>query len=340
MGEIIFSIFDPTTGPTPLYYSEGFDDSLAKKVAVKSQLTLSMEKQDIVNQDAVLPFPDINKIAFIFLFKVPGKEGPVMASLSYMVDQSLQMDLYKQVPVLKRRSLVVAHNLAKNYEYELKKDLDKEFQTMIITLFSDIPPYRVGLKGIKTSLSSDKSTDLAWLMKNFRRDIDKLFYTLFLGHPIILAGHRIMIEQVMSALELVGKELIKLPYIEDFIDPVGFDLIGVPVNLASKYEKIYTTVMNLEKSRVEGGITSKHLQSILNDIKDKDQRSAERQLAKVMAELHNELKLFSEACSEGNPGIPKAEKVLFGLEESHRLFLKEITLTLNPGVQSILDQLE
>lgn len=326
-------------------FSSTDDESFAKKVSVKSQLALSLEKGDIdANKphDAVLPFPDLNKIAFIYLFKIASKEGqPVMTSISYVTEQSQQMEMYKQVPVLKRRAGHVAKLIGLRFEYVTGITLPQEIRVLLTSLFMQVPPYRADYakKGLADRLDRDKSTDLAWLTKNIKRDLDKVVFALFTHQPIIIAGHQILVQQVMSALELAHPvdKLVKLSYTNEFVDPVGFDLVGVPKELISEYNSISCAVIDLDKGRIEGGpsvTSSRFLQTIFHELDKKDQKSAERYLTTKMTELHNQVNQVVEASKQGS--VEGVDAIFFGLEDSHIDFLKAVVRVLYPAFHAVV----
>ena len=131
MVDIIFAVNDPKRGPTALYYgstSEVKDPSLPLKVAIKSQLTLSlMDRDAVVNQsDAVLPFPDIQKVSFSFLFTMNSEFGQMTGSISYLVPQSENIALYRKIPTLKEKLQEIAQ-VFQNWTYKSNTALPKEY---------------------------------------------------------------------------------------------------------------------------------------------------------------------------------------------------------------------
>ena len=107
--EVIFAVNDPLKGPNTVLYesTETKDQNLALKVPVKAQLTLSLMDKDATIQtaDAVLPFPDLQKTAFSLLFTLNSEgSGKVTGSISYLVPQNDNINLYKKNSRVKRKN--------------------------------------------------------------------------------------------------------------------------------------------------------------------------------------------------------------------------------------------
>ncbi|MFV2016162.1 MAG: hypothetical protein ACC656_12080, partial [Candidatus Heimdallarchaeota archaeon] len=134
MVDLIVSFNDPLKGPTALMHENtdgNKDPALPLKVAVKSQLTLSlMDKEFTIKEaDAVLPLD--NKIAFCFLFTVNSDKGPITGSISYILPQSENVNLYRMIPSLKEKLSIISGKFKKwTYKSELTS-LPKEFQNLL-----------------------------------------------------------------------------------------------------------------------------------------------------------------------------------------------------------------
>ena len=339
MVDLTFSIIDPNQGPLVAFTTS--DESFAKKIAVKAQLSVSMSKVDFNIQDAVLPFPDLEKIGFIFLFKVYGKKEPVIASITYVVDQTEQMNLYKQIPVLKRRSHLFAYRLS-NYIYDGKPVLSGSYTLLLQRLFKESSDYRSDLlkHAVKTKM---QKSDINWLLKTVKKDLDQAITSLLLDQPVLIIGHRVLIEQMMGTLELFlpWKTMIKLMETTIPIDPTGFDLVGTQnTQLTEFFLNIGVTVINIEKGKVEGGISNKSLQTIIDkNIRPKDSSSAERYIVSEFNSYKRMIDQIVEFSSKIPINMDKLIEDLSNLEEETKTFIISMAKIQFPGFQNILNQL-
>ncbi|OLS20817.1 MAG: hypothetical protein HeimC3_38800 [Candidatus Heimdallarchaeota archaeon LC_3] len=339
MADLTFSIIDPNQGPLVAFTTS--EESFAKKIAVKAQLSVSMSKTDFNIQDAVLPFPDLGKIGFIFLFKVYGRQVPVIASITYVVDQDQQMNLYKQIPVLKRRAHLFAYRLS-NYVYDGKPTLSGSNTLLLQKLFKEPSDYRSDLlkQAVRTKM---QKSNISWLLKTIKKDLDQAITALLLEQPVLIIGHRVLIEQMMGTLELFlpWKTMIKLMETTTPIDPTGFDLVGCQdVKFTDFFLNIGVTVINIEKGKVEGGIPNKSLQTIIEKvIRPKDSSSAERYIISKFNIYKKMIDQIVEYSSKVPVNIDKIIEDLSNLDEENKSFILSMAKIQFPSFQSIFNQL-
>ncbi|MHA1989525.1 MAG: hypothetical protein ACW981_05085 [Candidatus Hodarchaeales archaeon] len=339
MADLTFTIIDPTLGPLVAFTTS--EESFAKKIAIKSQISLTMSKNDFNVQDAVLPFPDLGKIGFIFLFKIYGKGGPVIASISYVVDQDLQMDLYKKIPVLKRKAQMFAYRFS-DFEYEGKAVLPRDQAVFLQNLFSSVSIFQSELQkqAIKTKM---QKSDVNWLLRKIGKDLDQAVFSLLLDQPVVIIGHRVNIEQVMGSLEVFTpwKIPLKLMDITNAVDPTGFDLIGCQnEDLADYFVKNGIAVININDEKTFGGISNRYLQSIIEDLKRPwDSTSAERFIKSEFEIYNNTINQFTNHASKIPVNMDKILEELSNLEEKTKNLVISIAKIKYPNFQNIFEQI-
>ena len=117
MVDVVFSIFDERAGPTAVF-STISDSILTKKVAVKSIVstltsvrTSSSEK---LEGEAIIPFPDEKKIAFIFYAslnqKTEGGENRVITLCAVTSDED-KTTIYSNVTNLSQSAVEIKNLL-------------------------------------------------------------------------------------------------------------------------------------------------------------------------------------------------------------------------------------
>ncbi|MFW9930024.1 MAG: hypothetical protein ACFFD1_11580 [Candidatus Thorarchaeota archaeon] len=339
MSSITIAFSDPNLGPLVAFSTE--DEVFAKKIAVKAQLSVSMSKNEFNFQDAVLPFPDLGKIGFIFIFKVFGKDEPVISSISYVIDQDKQMDLYKQIPVLKRRSKIFVYRLF-NFVYEGKPTISRDLEVYLQNLFTNVTEFRTDLQkhAIKAKL---QKSDINWLLKAVKKDLDQAITALLLEQPVLIFGHRVLTEQVMGTLEIFipWKILVKMNETSTFFDPAGFDLVGCSNSeFLQDYSKSGVTIINLEKGRVEGGISNKPLQNIIEkEIKPKDSFTAERFIKSEFQAYYKTINEIVDVCSKSPINIDKLKEDLSNLNVETKHLVIYMIRILYPSFQTVINQL-
>ena len=256
---IIFAVNDPFKGPTTLLFestSAEKDPSLALKVPVKAQLTLSLMDKDanIKVADAVLPFPDLGLASFSFLFTMQSDKGHVTASISYLVPQSENMSLYKKIPELKEKLNYLLTQM-QNWQYKSGSNLPKSLYETItgILLYETDQSYNAG--DLSSLITSEKSTGAPdYQIKKITKYLEHLFFELYVGRPVIVVGKsRINVEYAMATLDFFtpNKNLRKIIFSEQFIDPAPYigkiDVFGI----SSVHEKKYKDYLIVDCDKFE-----------------------------------------------------------------------------------------
>lgn len=246
--DVIFAINDPLKGPNTIFYesTESKDQNLTLKVPVKAQLTLSLMDMDakIQTADAVLPFPDLQKTAFSLLFTLNSESsGKITGSISYLVPQTENINLYKKIPELKEKINYIVRQL-QGWNYKFENSLPKNYADLLsgILLFENDQSYKT--TDISSLITSDKSTGAPdYLIKKINKNLEHLFFELYVGRPVIVIGKsKIAAEYAMATFDFLTpqKTLRKVIFTEDYIDPANYldkvDVIGVSSNHEKKYK--------------------------------------------------------------------------------------------------------
>ena len=261
MVEVIFAVNDPMKGPNVvLFESTGEkDQNLALKVPVKAQLTLSLMDKDATVKvaDAVLPFPDLQKTAFSFLFTINSNNKQITGSISYLVPQADNMNLYKKIPELKEKMQFIVNQL-QNWNYKSDTPLPKNLYDMITGILVTETDTSYKALDLASQVTTDKSTGAPdYLIKKVNKNLEHLFFELYVGRPVIVLGKsRIAVEYAMATLDFLTpqKNLRKVIFSEEFLDPANYlnkiDVYGV----SSVHEKKYKDylVVDVDKFEIKG----------------------------------------------------------------------------------------
>ncbi len=196
---VVFSVFDEREGPI-VVYSTIKDPIITKKIAVKSIVsTLTSVKTSATEKlegEAIIPFPDENKLAFIFYTsldqKTEGGENRVI-SLSAIVENEHNSVLYSKATLLSQKASELKISLNKDYKYgqQLSSDLIKEFEAwgqIVTSTAVDITAEK------QISFTILSLFDLFPIQKSLRKYEDPLvplFLGLFVKVPVVLVGPNI-----------------------------------------------------------------------------------------------------------------------------------------------------
>jgi hypothetical protein len=164
LADVVFSVFDNRVGPVPIISS--VDQNIANKIALKSQLTLSMSPEGNVKEsglDAVIPFPDENKVAYVFLFMInpKGSMKGFVASLSLLVNDKKTFELYKHVNFLRQAAIELSKSIKQQLnnqtDYKLNKNIERDIKSWSDHFESAEIIYEEEIKKRKIILTDKKS---------------------------------------------------------------------------------------------------------------------------------------------------------------------------------------
>jgi hypothetical protein len=197
--DVVFSVFDERKGPIAVY-STIKDPIITKKIAVKSIVStltsVKTSETEKLEGEAIIPFPDENKLAFIFYTSLDQKtesgENRVI-SLSAIVENEHNSVLYSKATLLSQKASELKISLNKDYKYgqQLSSDLIKEFEAwgqIATSTAVDI----IAEKQISFTIHS--LFDLFPIQKSLRKNEDPLvplFLGIFVKVPVVLVGPNI-----------------------------------------------------------------------------------------------------------------------------------------------------
>jgi hypothetical protein len=346
MVDLIVTFNDPLKGPTALMHesTEGSKDpSLPLKVAVKSQLTLSLMDKDatIKTADAVLPFPDLRKISFSYIFMVNSAQGaPITSSISYIVPQSENINLYRMIPSLKDK---LSGIVDKFHEWTYKSDftsLPKNLHDLLVNnlLSGEVVTTKEVRPGDISVVTDVASGSPDYLLKKVKKNLEYAIFELFTEKPVILAGKsRFAVEYGMATLDFLipHKHLRKIMYSENYIDPKKFkdvDLIGVSSNHEKKYYNEYV-VINVDKFEVKGQTKGKrnYFKKFINKLKELDVNNARQDIFVATSSLLKSTEAIVELFSTvEDVEEEKLNQIIKDMEVDEKEVVTEIAATYNP----------
>ncbi len=339
--DVIFAVNDPFKGPNTLLYesTEAKDQSLTLKVPVKAQLTLSLMDKDssIRLADAVLPFPDLQKTAFSFLFTMNSDSGQVTASISYLVPQNETVTLYKKIPELKEKLNYLVTQL-QSWNYKSDNSLPKTLYDAITgtLLFETDHSYKSGdISGLITSEKSSGAPD--YLIKKINKNLEYLFFELYVARPVIVIGKsKIAVEYAMATLDFLTpkKNLRKIIFSEDFIDPANYpgkiDVIGV----SSVHEKRYKDylIVDVDKFEIKGGKGKKqYFKTFMDNMIRIPASMAVQDIIKFTDHLDELRNSFEAVVSKKNFSETDVKKFLLSLTYDEANAISEIESISHPS---------
>lgn len=343
--DIVFALNDPKRGPTALYYestSDVKDPSLPLKVAIKSQLTLSlMDRDAVVNQsDAVLPFPDISKISFSFLFTMHSESGNITGSFSYLVPQNENISLYRKIPALKEKMQEISRSF-QNFIYKSETSLPKEYVSLLNQLFN----FDQQTSGtVETKEQFEITTEHVsgtpdYLLKKVKKNLEFVFFNLLVERPVIVTGRsKIAVGYSIASLEFLTphRDLKKIIFSEDYIDPESLkesiDVLGVSSIHEKQYLKEYV-VINVDKFEVRGELkgNKSFFKDFINKIKNQDSSTIQQDLRIFITDLleatHRITDLFA---TNENVSKEQIDNLTRNLKSDEKEALIEISASHNP----------
>jgi hypothetical protein len=282
--DILFCVFTKERGAFPVFHTkESLTDSDAQKIAIKSQMTLSMmNSAELESAEAILPFSSLageSLIGFIYLFQIHQNdpENPLcVAALTYLVPQEHQAFLYSKVPFLKFKAEDLAAKIKQQY-ISGRNQFPKELQEYLEKWFITEKDTQTEIQIIEKKVTLSERTDggsVEFFLSQVKKDEDKALGALYRGNPVIVTGEsNVMIDMVVHSLDLLVPQMIfrKISFTTDLIDPKQADIIGIDKNLIKRYPK--ETTVDTKKKQVRNGNSCKYAKSIIKRIKKEPSRS-------------------------------------------------------------------
>ncbi len=267
-------------------------------------------------------FPSINKIGIISYFIPYTSENHIIESnksaIILLYDEKDQVSLYKHTPVLKRRLTEVSNTLAQNW---LKKD---ELPNFIKELLS------VGQYHITARKSMDRDTvSFELLRKVAKKNLDRVIRNIIVGKQVVITGEPVLGELVVGTLETFAIHRVLTMALRSG-EKSSADLVTTSKEYISEYNDSDTVILDLEKTRVSGGTSSKFCQQFLKRIEKMKRLDVisyiETEVRKIVTQATtlSDLALLEEAKSE------ELQKYRNSLNEDSLEIITEIAAAANP----------
>lgn len=197
--DVVFAAFDERAGPVAIFSSIN-DPVLTKKIAVKSIVStltsVTTSATERLEGEAIIPFPDEKKIAFIFYSsldqKTEGGENRVI-TLSAIVKTEEKSLLYSNATFLSQKAIQIKNSLNRSYKYgesissELKTQLQnwgKISETQEIEIIAE-KEISFGLRGLFELFPSKRG------LRSSADPLVPLFYGLFTKIPVVVVGQNV-----------------------------------------------------------------------------------------------------------------------------------------------------
>jgi hypothetical protein len=257
--DVIFSAFDPKTGPFVIYSSLDSID-IAKKIAMKSFIAIGAmeDATDIESKYAVLPLPNYQKNAFYYMFRIKMKDSDeyLLATIANIQDSKTTIDFYRTLSLLQQSVSSAVNFIQKSYLFEGKDSkIDSTIVTVLDSLKTITPVKEIPLKIQQPSgltYEDFKEGDLPFLFEYFSQDLDKVIHSLLLEEPVLVIGNiKDLIQKVVSSLTmLVPHRFLMKEYIMNYTDPKSKDILicSPHVNFLKKYKNI--TNVHVESRKI------------------------------------------------------------------------------------------
>lgn len=319
--DILFSLFTKGRGAFPVFHTkETLTDADALKIAVKSQMTLSMmNNSELENAEAILPFTSLEEsmIGFIYLFQIQQNDpnNPTcVAALTFLVPQEHQAFLYSKVPFLKFTAEDLASKIKQQYFYginEFPKVLQEYIENWNITEKETKTEIQIIEKKVTLSERTDGGS-IDFFLTQVKKDEDRALGALYRGNPVLVTGEsNVMIDMVVHSLDLLVPQMIfrKVSFTTDLIDPKQADIIGIDKDLIKRYPK--ETLVDTKKKQVRNGKPCNFSKQIIKLIK-KDPSKSENVLKEAYEKILNVssmlIDVFSYSEDERGKMIEKVQK--------------------------------
>jgi hypothetical protein len=261
---------------------------LANKIGIRSQLTMTLGVvEDNKESIAIIPFPEEEIVAFVYLFSLPKfpKEKYV---ISYAVDNSKQLVLYRRIPILQQstKNLISEIERHKTPLHKIEESLLKGYSDKIQAIcnkmlevdddrgiFEPIPEitsikdhgYSVtDQKEQKTSLSEDEQLRIT--IKMLGKNPEVAFRAVITEEPLIIlvenAADKLLVEK-LPWHTLIPQRQLKIHFWSDSpCDLIDHDLLFADRSLKKICHGF--VIADLETGKNEGGKKDVYLANFFN----------------------------------------------------------------------------
>ncbi|WP_455143524.1 hypothetical protein [Candidatus Hodarchaeum mangrovi] len=300
---VLFNVFD-RKGPVPIFF-EGLNEEEARFIALRSQMTLSqMSAAEVDNAEAILPFSNLGKIAFILLFQTPQADSEASnctCFLAYIVPQEKQVFLYSKVPFLKLKADLIITELKNSFIYSGSSPLSPNLKNLIkdwnVTEKETTTEIQIIEKKVTLSEKREGGS-IEFFLSQVRKDEERAIGALFRSRPVfVTGGSEVLIDLVVHSLDFFvpHASLRKISYTESIIDPSMADIIGISKNIVKNYPN--EVIIELDKKQVKNGkpcIYSKNLIKLLRKNPEKSTEIVKKSTNKLLRVAGQLIEVFSQ----------------------------------------------
>ncbi|MHA1984495.1 MAG: hypothetical protein ACW967_09085 [Candidatus Hodarchaeales archaeon] len=244
---------------------------LANKIGIRSQLTMTLGVvEDNKESIAIIPFPEEEIVAFVYLFSLPKfpKEKYV---ISYAVDNSKQLVLYRRIPILQQstKNLISEIERHKTPLHKIEESLLKGYRGIFepipeITSIKDHGYSVTDQKEQKTSLSEDEQLRIT--IKMLGKNPEVAFRAVITEEPLIIlvenAADKLLVEK-LPWHTLIPQRQLKIHFWSDSpCDLIDHDLLFADRSLKKICHGF--VIADLETGKNEGGKKDVYLANFFN----------------------------------------------------------------------------
>jgi hypothetical protein len=347
--DILFSVFMKSRGASPVFYTrEVLTDADASRVALKSQMTLSMmNSAELESAEAILPFSDLSvkMIGFIYLFQIEcdlPQDQKCIAGLTYLVSQENQAFLYSKVPFLKYTAEDLASKIKRGYVAGegrvFSQELRNYMNEWIVTERDSTAEVQIIEKRVILSEKTDTGS-IDFFLSQIKKNEDIALGGLFRGDPIIITGgSHVMVDLIVHSLDLFIPKVVlrKVSYTTEIVDPSQADIIGVSKALQKRYPD--EILIDIDKKQVKNGKSCGFSKEIIKNIK-KNPAQTEIILNRAYQQILEVANLLIDVFSYPED---QREALIENVRKEHNEALIEVSVDLaakrNPLIRELLFQ--
>lgn len=196
------------------------------------------------------------------------------------------------------------------------------------------------------NLHQNDNISLTFLEKNMKKKLDQVLYSVVRGDRIIIMGDRPTVRIFIHSLLLFSQhraiELVDW-LLED--DIIGTNLTGMSKSkfneIVGKIEGEYI-VVDLDKSKVEGGKSNKYLKNLFSQVKKKSIKEASELLNDELTKLVSDaLKITYFVLLEKDVAVKKLEEIKNEIKDEDKFnLIMDLAKQRNPWLVSMIQEIK
>ncbi len=291
---ILFSVFDPKIGPVPFFTHGDLTVEEANEIAYKSQLAVHKmtEAFHLDSSQAVLPFFKFRKVGFVFLFHVSSvlTKEKCIASITIVVPMEHQISFYKHVLAIRPQIEELANKISQKYVYGPDNVFPEEIKQELAT-YRQIEA--------RITQNEDAAQHASWLLKEIKKDVDKLYLPLITNRPIaVVSSDSDKISKAMIGLEFLAPHRFLKKRVIESLDSAEITDSEVIVANTPQLTLKDVTIINLDKRAVQGGMTNPHIKKIVKSFQKSKPQELKEKVTNALEEILLVANLLVDACGK------------------------------------------